>query len=122
MLAYARAIRSGLAPGNGGGGPVKIKGWTCQGFATPVVLQTGKASKCARDGVEILEILPPPPSPPPLVASRLLASRLREPLRPRRAAQRGAGQPAPRRDPAASLATATSSSVSVRSGALKRSV
>jgi hypothetical protein len=54
---YARAIRLGLAPGNGGGGPVKVRGWTCQGFATPVLLQTGKASKCVRDGTEILEIL-----------------------------------------------------------------
>ncbi len=63
VLAYAKAIRSGQAPGNGGGGPVKIKGWTCQGFTTPVVLRTGKAAKCARDGVEILEILPPLPSP-----------------------------------------------------------
>jgi hypothetical protein len=54
---YARAIRLGLAPGNGGGGPVKVRGWTCQGFATPVVLQTGKASKCVRDGSEILEIV-----------------------------------------------------------------
>src|SRR5579871_6244910 len=33
--AYATAIRSGQAPGNGGGGPVKVQGWTCQGFATP---------------------------------------------------------------------------------------
>jgi hypothetical protein len=55
--AYARAIRLGLAPGNGGGGPIKVGGWTCRGFATPVVLQTGKASKCVRDGQEILEIL-----------------------------------------------------------------
>ena len=54
---YARAIRLGLAPGNGGGGPVKVRGWTCRGFATPVLLQTGKASKCVRDGTEILEIL-----------------------------------------------------------------
>jgi len=63
VLAYARAIRSGDAPGNGGGGPVKINGWTCQGFTTPEVLETGKAAKCLRNGVEILEILPSPPSP-----------------------------------------------------------
>lgn len=63
--AYATAIRSGRAPGNGGGGPVKVDGWTCQGFATPVVLQTGKASKCVRDGDEILEVLPPVPASSP---------------------------------------------------------
>jgi hypothetical protein len=63
--AYASAIRSGRAPGNGGGGPVKVRGWTCQGFATPVVLQTGKASKCVKDGDEILAILPPVPSSSP---------------------------------------------------------
>ena len=63
--AYATAIRSGQAPGNGGGGPVKVNGWTCQGFATPVVLHTGKASKCVKDGDEILEILPPVPSSSP---------------------------------------------------------
>lgn len=55
---YAEAIRSGLAPGNGGGGPIKVNGWTCQGYATPVVLHTGKASKCVKDGTEILAILP----------------------------------------------------------------
>jgi hypothetical protein len=54
---YAHAIRSGQAPGNGGGGPVKIKGWTCEGFPTPTVLKTGKASKCVEDGNEILEVL-----------------------------------------------------------------
>jgi hypothetical protein len=56
---YAKAIRSGLAPGNGGGGPLKVKGWTCQGFATPTVLSTGKASECVRAGTKILAILPP---------------------------------------------------------------
>ncbi|HEX6858298.1 MAG TPA: hypothetical protein VF204_23625, partial [Streptosporangiaceae bacterium] len=45
---YAAAIESGKEPGNGGGGPVKIDGWTCRGFATPVVLRTGNASKCEK--------------------------------------------------------------------------
>ncbi len=57
---YASAIEAGHAPGNGGGGPVKISGWTCQGFSTPTVLQTGRASKCVQDGTEILAILPAP--------------------------------------------------------------
>src|SRR5262252_6504521 len=53
------AFLPGRAPGNGGGGPVKIMGWTCQGFATPVVLHTGKVSMWQHDRNEILEILPP---------------------------------------------------------------
>jgi hypothetical protein len=57
---YAKAVRSGGAPGNGGGGPVTIDGWTCQGFATPVVLRTGQASKCVHGAAEILAILPLP--------------------------------------------------------------
>ncbi len=55
---YDVAVRSGHAPGNGGGGPIKVDGWTCQGFATPIVLHTGKASKCVKGGDEILAILP----------------------------------------------------------------
>ncbi len=57
---YAKAIMDGRAPGNGGGGPVDVKGWTCQGFATPEVLKTGQASKCVHGGTEILAILPAP--------------------------------------------------------------
>lgn len=57
---YAAAIVAGRAPGNGGGGPVTVSGWTCQGFATPELLKTGDASKCAKDGTEILEILKTP--------------------------------------------------------------
>ena len=57
---YARAIRDGKAPGNGGGGPVLVQGWTCEGFTTPVVLKTGKASKCVRAREEILAVLPAP--------------------------------------------------------------
>jgi len=57
---YASAIEAGKAPGNGGGGPVKVSGWTCEGFSTPTVLQTGQASKCVQDGTEILAMLPTP--------------------------------------------------------------
>jgi hypothetical protein len=58
--AYATAIAAGQEPGNGGGGPVKVHGWTCQGFATPVVLRTGNASKCVLGSAKILAILPAP--------------------------------------------------------------
>jgi hypothetical protein len=54
---YAKAIEDGDVPGNGGGAPVNVSGWTCQGFPTPELLKTGDTSKCARKGTEILEIL-----------------------------------------------------------------
>ncbi len=56
---YAKAILSGKVPGNGGA-PVHVQGWVCQGFTTPVVLRTGKASRCVQGGAEILAILPAP--------------------------------------------------------------
>ncbi|MGH3302308.1 MAG: hypothetical protein ACRDOK_11615 [Streptosporangiaceae bacterium] len=54
---YAKAIVHGQAPGNGGGGPVRVDGWTCQGLPTPQLLKTGETSKCAKDGHEIVAIL-----------------------------------------------------------------
>lgn len=57
---YAQAIDEGKAPGNGGGGPVHVNGWVCQGFPTPKVLKTGEASMCTRDGTEILATLSTP--------------------------------------------------------------
>jgi len=54
---YAKAIENGDAPGNGGGGPVTVSGWICQGFTTPQVLKTGDTSKCAKKGTEIVAIL-----------------------------------------------------------------
>jgi hypothetical protein len=54
---YATAIREGKAPGAGGGGPVKVDGWTCSGFSTPQVLKTGDASKCVKGTTEILATL-----------------------------------------------------------------
>ncbi len=58
--AYAAALASGRAPGNGGGGPVSIKGWVCAGFDTPQILRTGDASKCSRGPSEILAVLAMP--------------------------------------------------------------
>ena len=58
--AYAKAIAQGLAPGNGGGGPVKVSGWTCQGLDTPQMLKTGETSKCVKDSLEIVAILKTP--------------------------------------------------------------
>jgi hypothetical protein len=54
---YAEAIDQGKAPGNGGGGPVPVNGWVCEGFPTPQVLKTGEASKCTKGDAEILAML-----------------------------------------------------------------
>ena len=59
---YARAVAAGKVPGNGGGAPVTIQGWICQGFNTPVVLQTGHASACHKGKQQILAVLPSPNS------------------------------------------------------------
>jgi hypothetical protein len=59
--AYAQDIESGQVPGTGGGAPVHVQGWTCQGFTTPVVLRTGDASKCTQGSKEIMAVLPNPP-------------------------------------------------------------
>jgi hypothetical protein len=55
--AYARALASGKVPGNGGGAPVKIRGWVCKGFTTPEVLATGHASTCRKGAAQILAVL-----------------------------------------------------------------
>src|SRR5215510_4787157 len=56
--AYSRALASGKVPGNGGGAPVTIQGWICQGYDTPEVLATGRASACRKHGSRILAFLP----------------------------------------------------------------
>ena len=62
---YSRALASGKVPGNGGGAPVTIQGWICQGYDTPKVLATGRASACHKHGSQILAVLPSiSPSPP----------------------------------------------------------
>jgi len=57
---YAARIRAGQVRGNGGGAPVVVSGWTCQGYATPEVLRTGNASQCRDGSAAILAVLPVP--------------------------------------------------------------
>jgi hypothetical protein len=57
---YAAKIRNGQVQGNGGGAPVTVNGWTCQGYATPVVLSTGNASQCHTSSATILAVLAVP--------------------------------------------------------------
>ena len=52
-----RCGRSGRVPGNGGGAPVKVEGWTCQGTDTTTTVQTGEASSCRRGSTEIIAVL-----------------------------------------------------------------
>jgi hypothetical protein len=57
---YAVKIKSGQVPGNGGGAPVGVSGWTCQGYPTPEVLSTGNASQCHTGSAAIVAVLPVP--------------------------------------------------------------
>jgi hypothetical protein len=63
---YTHAFASGKVRGNGGGAPVRIHGWVCQGYDTPQVLATGRTSACRKQGMQILAvlILPSPSSSP----------------------------------------------------------
>jgi hypothetical protein len=57
---YAAAIKAGNVAGNGGGAPVTVDGWTCQGYPTPDLLRTGDASQCHSGDSRIVAILPGP--------------------------------------------------------------
>ena len=57
---YAAKIRAGQVQGNGGGAPVTLSGWTCQGYPTPEVLSTGNASQCHTSSAAIVAVLPVP--------------------------------------------------------------
>jgi hypothetical protein len=61
---YARALAAGKVPGNGGGDPAKVQGWTCQGFTTPQVLATGHTSVCRKGGTQIVAVLAMPSAAP----------------------------------------------------------
>jgi hypothetical protein len=55
---YAAEIQAGQLVGNGGGAPVVVSGWTCQGYNTPEVLSTGNVSQCHTGSATILALLP----------------------------------------------------------------
>jgi hypothetical protein len=59
---YAAMMKAGDVPGNGGGAPVTVNGWTCQGYPTPQVLRTGAASQCHTGGAEVVAELAVGPS------------------------------------------------------------
>jgi hypothetical protein len=57
---YAAMIAGGRVHGNGGGAPVTVDGWTCQGYATPTTLRTGVASECHTASAEVAAVLSSP--------------------------------------------------------------
>src|SRR5277367_1916727 len=57
---YAAKVRDGQVRGNGGGAPVAVGGWTCQGYPTPEVLSTGNASQCHTASAAIVAVLDVP--------------------------------------------------------------
>jgi hypothetical protein len=54
---YGAKVRAGQVPGNGGGAPAMVSGWTCQGFSTPEVLDTGRTSQCRHGQTTFVAIL-----------------------------------------------------------------
>src|SRR5579875_489643 len=54
---YTSLVKSGRVGGNGGGAPVKVDGWTCQGTDTTTTVQTGEASECHKGTTEIVAVL-----------------------------------------------------------------
>jgi len=61
---YAAMIKQGDLKGNGGGAPLTVSGWTCQGYPTPHVLQTGTTSECHTASAEVVAVLDLPSSSP----------------------------------------------------------
>jgi hypothetical protein len=60
---YAALIKKGDLKGNGGGAPLPVDGWTCQGYATGQVLATGVTSECHTASAEVIAVLALPASP-----------------------------------------------------------
>jgi hypothetical protein len=59
---YAAMIKKGDIRGNGGGAPVTVDGWTCQGYSTTQALQTGNTSECHTAKAEVVAVLAVPSS------------------------------------------------------------
>jgi hypothetical protein len=59
---YAAMIKRGDIRGNGGGAPVTVDGWTCQGYSTTEALQTGNTSECHTANAEVVAVLAVPSS------------------------------------------------------------
>ncbi len=62
--AYAALLAGGQVQGNGGGAPVTVDGWVCQGYATPTTLRTGNASECHTASAEVVAVLSSPAASP----------------------------------------------------------
>jgi hypothetical protein len=60
---YAALVKHGALQGNGGGAPLSVSGWTCQGYPTPQVLATGAASECHTASAELVAVLALPATP-----------------------------------------------------------
>jgi len=50
--------------GNGGGAPVTVDGWSCQGYPTPEVLKDGVTSECHTASADVIAVLNLSASPP----------------------------------------------------------
>ena len=50
-------IKQNQRQGNGGGAPVAINGWTCQGYPTPQVLKNGVTSECHTTTADVVAVL-----------------------------------------------------------------
>ena len=59
---YAAMIKKGDIRGNGGGAPVSVDGWTCQGYSTTQALRTGDTSECHTAKAEVVAVLAVPSS------------------------------------------------------------
>ncbi len=64
---YAAALKRALSSkhpteGNGGGAPVTVSGWTCQGYPTPEVLKNGVTSTCHTASADVIAVLDLPAS------------------------------------------------------------